>query len=275
MDALTAQLNALMNEHIERSRASRLARIERWKADVGAQNDGREPTIDSNCRAHAPHDCYRYDDGQRDGTYMAGEYLPIPFDVEEIRCTWGDWGPKQTERVTHCDPWRAKQILDTELESRDWLKDSYAGEEFDYFGQKACYVYIRGRVLKCEAAMEAIRAYLQAPLKSAKDDAEAREAARYEAADPVPTEDKRIVVTGTLLSTKETEGFYGYVTKCLVLDDRGFKLWGTLPATIDCAEIGDRITFTARLEPSVDDPKFGFFTRPTKAANLSDQEQAA
>ena len=62
----------------------------------------------------------------------------------------------------------------------------------------------------------------------------------------------------------------------LVRDDRGFKLWGTVPASLGYSELGehsltkgDRISFTATLEQSNDDPKFGFFKRPTKAELIS------
>lgn len=62
----------------------------------------------------------------------------------------------------------------------------------------------------------------------------------------------------------------------LVLDDRGFKVWGTVPAALErdehggmtvgtIAEKGDRVTFTARLEPSSDDETFGFFKRPRRS----------
>jgi len=49
----------------------------------------------------------------------------------------------------------------------------------------------------------------------------------------------------------------------LVQDDRGFKVWGTSQA-----DKGDRVTFMARVEVSQDDPKFGFYKRPTKVQIL-------
>ena len=69
----------------------------------------------------------------------------------------------------------------------------------------------------------------------------------------------------------------------VVKDDRGFKVYGTVPqAIIDEAvprphslgaqvwdyEVlkGQRITFSATVQASDDDDKFGFFKRPTKAA---------
>lgn len=97
---------------------------------------------------------------------------------------------------------------------------------------------------------------------------------------PVPVTDDRVRVEGTILSTKEVDGFYGSTTKCLIqvpTDGGAFKLWGTLPQKATDAQWdherehgewpeikGAKIAFTARLEPSRDDEAFGFYKRPTK-----------
>ena len=88
-----------------------------------------------------------------------------------------------------------------------------------------------------------------------------------EAAEPkaeVPS--GRMAVTGVIVSTKLVENMYGVTLKMLVKDDRGFKVFGTVPASIeDEASNGSRVTFTATLERSRDDVNFGFFSRPAKA----------
>ena len=89
---------------------------------------------------------------------------------------------------------------------------------------------------------------------------------------PVPA--GRVEVTGTVISTREEEGHYGWQRKALVEDDRGFRLWGNLPTGIYRAEKGDRVTFVAGLTASRDDEFFGFWKRPTKAAYLDDVEAA-
>ena len=98
---------------------------------------------------------------------------------------------------------------------------------------------------------------------------------------PVPVTDDRVRVEGTILSTKEVEGYMGgTTTKCLIqvpTDGGAFKLWGTLPQKATDAQWdherehgewpeikGAKIAFTARLEPSRDDEAFGFYKRPTK-----------
>lgn len=90
----------------------------------------------------------------------------------------------------------------------------------------------------------------------------------------------RGVITGTILRTEVKDNGFQLRTVMTVLDDRGFKVWGTLPASleghfaadsgsewIEGAQQGDRITFTATVEPK--DETFGFFKRPTKAEVIS------
>lgn len=88
--------------------------------------------------------------------------------------------------------------------------------------------------------------------------------------DPAPVTEGRQVVTGRIISVKWVDGYaYGSsVRKMTVLDDRGFKVYGTAPAALDDAQRGARVTLTATLTASDDDETFGFFKRPTKAAAL-------
>lgn len=97
-----------------------------------------------------------------------------------------------------------------------------------------------------------------------------------EAGDPVPVTDKRIKIAGKILSIKSVESYYGTTVKMLVLDDNGFKIWGSVPSINQedeegyslHAQIGNHIKFMAKVERSGDDEKFGFFKRPTKAKLL-------
>ena len=104
--------------------------------------------------------------------------------------------------------------------------------------------------------------------KIARDQAAQAEAKANEP-DPVaiPTEltAGRHTISGVLLGTKSEETPYGWSTKMLVLDDRGFKLWGTLPSAISGIDKGDRLTFDAAVQVSDKDECFGFIKRPTKA----------
>ena len=90
----------------------------------------------------------------------------------------------------------------------------------------------------------------------------AQRAAEKEAAAPIPLADGRIEITGEILTIKERE--FGSPA-ILVRHSTGWKLWGSLPSAISSAQRGDVVTFSAAIKASENDPKFGFFTRPTKA----------
>jgi hypothetical protein len=75
----------------------------------------------------------------------------------------------------------------------------------------------------------------------------------------VPITEERIKFEGVVLGIKKVETQWGDTAKCLFQDDRGFKVWGGC-----VGERGDRLSFFARVNPSKDDAKFGFYTRPTK-----------
>lgn len=81
-----------------------------------------------------------------------------------------------------------------------------------------------------------------------------------------------VVITGTVISTKWQESpYYGRsgTLKMLVQDDRGFKVYGTAPSSLDAKLQGERVTFTATVTPSQNDPNFGFYSRPKKSAFIN------
>jgi hypothetical protein len=111
-----------------------------------------------------------------------------------------------------------------------------------------------------------VEVLLQTPAKikerKARDAAEAKRVAQ---ATPVPNGTE--VITGEVVSTKWVDSDYGSTLKMLVLEDRGFKVWGSVPRAID-VEQGTKVRFTAAVERSNDDDLFGFFKRPRKAEVL-------
>jgi hypothetical protein len=83
---------------------------------------------------------------------------------------------------------------------------------------------------------------------------------------PVPVVEGRVTVTGEVLSLKEQESMYGIVTKMLVKNADGWKVWGTVPAAImGEVERGSVVEFAAKVQKSDKDEFFGFFSRPSKA----------
>lgn len=77
----------------------------------------------------------------------------------------------------------------------------------------------------------------------------------------------RVVVEGVVGTIREQEGYYGTTWKMLVVSDAGWKVWGTVPSSIN-PFAGDRVRFTATVTASEDDALFGFYARPTKAEVL-------
>lgn len=96
------------------------------------------------------------------------------------------------------------------------------------------------------------------------------EAARqtaYNAAADVPVSADRMLVEGEIVSSKWQDSPYGRVQKMLVVCNAGFKLWGSVPKGVQ-ADRGTKVRFLARVERSNNDPKFGFYSRPTSATVL-------
>lgn len=120
----------------------------------------------------------------------------------------------------------------------------------------------------------------------ARERAEKREA-EHAAAAPAPI--GRVTFSGRPLSVKRQWSQFGVQTKWLIVSDDGWRTWGTVPAAIE-SELWDtgllapgydpddpprlnrdkpfRVTMTATVKPSDDDPKFAFYSRPSKASLL-------
>lgn len=74
----------------------------------------------------------------------------------------------------------------------------------------------------------------------------------------------RITISGTILAIKNHESQFGLSWKMLVLDDRKFKIWGSLPSKLSVEDKGKKVKFDAMITKSNKDQSFGFFKRPTK-----------
>jgi hypothetical protein len=89
----------------------------------------------------------------------------------------------------------------------------------------------------------------------------ARDATRVD----VPDTTERVTIEGTVLTLKTVETDFGSAVKMLIEHESGFKLYGTVPSDLLCEGLkGSVVSFVARIQRSKDDPKFGFFSRPTK-----------
>jgi len=114
--------------------------------------------------------------------------------------------------------------------------------------------------------------------KKAIEDAEYAEIKRqeqeaYDKADPIPVTDDRIKFTGVIEKTYHKDNQWGGQWRMFFVDDRGFKLNGSAVSQyIDGGKAGllqgARVSFVAKVTPSDDDPKFGFFKRPNNVEIL-------
>ena len=133
---------------------------------------------------------------------------------------------------------------------------------------------------QCDAVRKCIAR--EAEWAAQKEAKKAEWAKERENAEDVP--EGRAVITGAIIGEKIVDSQFGQTRKITVKDDRGFIVYGTIARAIEDKIIDDfydneyeqdenakikfvgvRITFAAAITPSDDDPKFGFYKRPTKA----------
>jgi hypothetical protein len=108
-------------------------------------------------------------------------------------------------------------------------------------------------------------AVVQRSLERAARDDERNAEREAEAALRSPAPEGRLIFTGTVEWTGLKDSQYGVTRKIRVLTDDGWACYGTAPASIIEVEAGNRVTMTATLKPTDDDPTFAWFSRPAKA----------
>lgn len=230
----------------------------------GADLNDCEPTVDVNGALHAPCDNYRWLDADGETrSYMAGEFLPTFIPDEERVYLGAGRSVSQVarNRITYVDVEAAKKVIET----TGHLWNIFMGTQFGDGEQQQCHLYV---VTDCKEAADWLREWLEAPRREALSRAEEARQAAYDAAECIPEGDWE-VLTGEILSVRVEDNCfsrspYDTLTKMLFQDDRGFKVWGTLPRAAEDCEKGSRLSFRAQLTASKDDPKFGFFKRPSK-----------
>lgn len=134
-------------------------------------------------------------------------------------------------------------------------------------------------------------AYLEEKAKKkAKQEAEYAEIKRkqkeaYDKAEKIPVTDQRIILTGVIDKIYHKQNEWGGQWRMFFIDDRGFKLNGGVGQSFKekhfyndeddyhttFFENGSRVTFMAKVTPS-NDPKFGFFKRPTQVQLIKDSK---
>ena len=269
-----------LENRIDEYEAARLRGIKaydtRIKRAAAEYNDDLEPIYsEKSGRLHAPCDGYLWTwwegDHELDAQYLAGQYLPYSKERESILI--GGFTGK-TEFVVPAE--RADKFMsqwqNLPASTREIVCIYQSRVFHDKRGNPLCFLNIS----KCpEDICEAIREKVIGDLvrlqkyaqEQQQSEREKRDAA-HEAGEDAP--EGRIVITGIVLAFKLQSSQFGDTLKMLVQDDRGFRVWGSVPKSLDDAERENRITFTATVTASDRDAKFGFFKRPTKAAILEE-----
>lgn len=146
---------------------------------------------------------------------------------------------------------------------------SYAGnggvvDGNDFLSDIARKVFQYGNLSERQVAA-AERAILQGIERATK-----REAERVEHP-AVDAPEGRAIVTGEVVMTRWYDHDFGSTLKMIVRDDTGFRVFVSVPSSLLGVGIdkGSRVTFTAALTQSDDDPTFAFGKRPTKASLLA------
>jgi hypothetical protein len=184
----------------------------------------------------------------------------------ERRATFDAQHSDVAEELARHEGWLAKRNLEPRLD--------------DGFMSSLCAQFARKGELS-EAQIAAVRRGIER-----REDHEAKRAELYaKMPPPSPCPEGRVEVTGLVLSVKTKVTAYGVREVMTVVDDRGFKVWGSVPQAIfdgcsaedrtakekqgiDICTVntlaGRRVSFTARVEPSDHDKNFGFLKRPTR-----------
>ena len=261
-EALIDDVRNRYRDYLAQAEAGRKGRMTRLLARAAEMNQGVEPTFGVDWRLHAPHDHYNWVWYVADPTgtdvieyhkvAMGGEYLPTGEPKPAA-------GRSNTSRITYVPAALAQELVQA-LENE--LPIGH-GSIFDGRDGQVCHLYLD---TVCKDVVTMISEYVEAPKRAAEAERAAIRLAEYEAAEEAP--EGRVLVSGEIVRTRAEDGYYSFnsvVVKMLVRDDRGFKVWGTKPDSLNDAGVGSHVSFTATLTQSNDDPKFAFFKRPTKA----------
>jgi hypothetical protein len=165
---------------------------------------------------------------------------------------------------------KAQELLNANELAAAWViyTNPTGNDRNDMIKREEAVIYdIVGKLVRYGTISDGQTNYLRVLLGQIERRAEVerQRRAEQESADPVPVTSDRVSVAGVVLTTKMHEGDFGPVRKMLVKCDAGYKLYGSVPRELSGELKGARVEFTARIQRSPDDVKFGFFSRPTKA----------
>lgn len=242
--------------------------IQKRFSDALLENNDLPPTIDSLGRFHAPCDGYMdYDSGFE---YLKGQFIPMPevfFNGDET--IYHEYRGYKDGRQQHyseslkcsgdmldfinSDEFKELQLCDVR-KSRTWI----------YNGVENCYVEF-GTFSK-KLSNDIRRVMLEWSNHNTRIEDENKQKVLEERAKlkGIAPESKQ-TIRGVVLSSKITEGYYGFEHKMMVELENKSTVYGSVPKAICDVEAGDEIEFSANFEHSKSDKTHSFYKRPTKA----------
>lgn len=201
-------------------------------------------------------------------------FRPIRADISEIKDLVA------VERRNKAGRLKAAAVLQLSGQLAAW--DIYVAKD-QSTRESATICEMVDQLVRYGALTESQHEYIDTLLSNIQnaDQIAAAKQAAWDAAEPVPA--GRHEISGRMISVKTQDTAYGAAVKCLLLDDRGFKIWMTMPNAVyqplwsSGALTGSlvgrmrlhkavRMTCTATLEQSSKDAKFGFGKRPSSAS---------
>lgn len=189
---------------------------------------------------------------------------------------------KFTKDVAQAREWVAGKTKAIEFLKEKGLEECwniYSLESTPNFFEEFTITDIVAKLIRYGSISEKQESFLRKLLKQISQRAVKLEKRKeeWEAAAPCP--EGRITVVGKVLTVKFKDTGFGMTRKILVQSEEGFKVWGSAPSSVKVPailgddepvsiQVGDRISFSAKVFPSKDDVKFGFYSRPTRAEIL-------
>ena len=161
--------------------------------------------------------------------------------------------------------WIAASPARTEL--AEWLTGAAADGRNDFYSSLAAGLNKHGS-LTAKQEIAALKAMTSDKALAATRSEQAAERKPVVAGDA-------LTITGEVVSAKAKPDAYNADRRVMtVVDERGFAVWGTIPASIIDVQRGDEVTFVANVTASDRDNTFGFFKRP-RGASITKQTTTA
>jgi hypothetical protein len=189
-------------------------------------------------------------------------WSPASFDDRATKAIVADLMFGKPSKDDREQLYRDVQVGESDYAAADqlivWVQDRPAESDFD--------LNLRAAALAPRVAKNAgILAFLPEAFRRETEGALVKAAAESGPVADCPN--GRETVTGTVTGIKTVDTDYGTQYKMTVLDDRGFRVYGTAPSAFrfDAKfEVGCRVEFFAELIRSDNDATFGFYKRPSK-----------